>query len=955
MHTSEPRFNTSDRKYTALAKNSVLNTSVKFLNVLLVIFILLFITNASSGQNKITSPKEQLGFNVGDDYNLISYNQLVEYWKKLSEESPRIHLEVIGKTAEGRSQYMAILTSPKNFEKLSTYKEISRKLALADSITEEQAKEFSKTGKAVIWIDGGLHATEVVGANQLVEMAYQMVNSTDDETIRMLDDIILLLVPANPDGMELVANWYMREQDPKKRTFSNIPRLYQKYIGHDNNRDFYMMNQVETENMSRIMYMDWFPQIMYNHHQTGPADLVVFVPPFRDPPNYNYDPLLTIGIQAVGVAMHNRLIAENKPGAGMRSVTSYSIWYNGSLRTAGYFHNQIGMLTEMNGNPTPMEIAFNPDRQLASNDVPYPIEPKEWHFRQSIDYSISLNKAVLDYASRNKETLLYNRYLMGKNSIDRGNRDSWTIHPQIVDEVKDKIKKDIDAKKDSSKSTVQTTGRRGQGVPKEYFEFFKLPENRDPRGYILPSDQPDFPTATKFVNALIKSGIKILMAAKDFQVASKNYPAGSYIIKTAQAFRPHILDMFEPQDHPNDFKYVNGPPIPPYDNAGWTLAFQMGVKFDRILEGFDGPFEEISGLAKPLPGKVISVNNPKGYLLNYGSNDAAIAVNRLLKEDYKIIWLNEQLSNKEKNYSAGTFFIYSKKSANNLIENLSKELGLNFEAIDFIPSVKSSELKPVRIGLWDRYGGSMPSGWTRWLLEQFEFPFEVVYPKTLNEGDLNKNYDLLIFVDGAIPPVKAVNTLQMQSSERTSNVKPESIPAEFRNWLGSITADTTIPKLKEFLNAGGSVLTIGTSTALGYHANLLLGNHMVNSKGEPLPREEYYVPASILQVKVNNKLPIAYGLPERLDILFEESPVFRLKPDSDKNGISPIAWFDSDHPLRSGWAWGQDKLYGGVSMAEAKVGKGKLYLFGPEILFRGQSHGTFKFLFNGIYLSKTKN
>ncbi len=955
MHILEENFRTPVKNYPASVKNSFLNSSVIFLNVFVTIFILLFTSNASYAQNKITSPKEQLGFNVGDDYKLITYSQLVEYWEKLSAESPRIHLEVMGKTAEGRTQYMAIITSPKNFEKLSTYKEISHKLALADSITEEQAKEFSKTGKAVIWIDGGLHATEVVGANQLVEMAYQMVNSNDDETMRMLDDIILLLVPANPDGMELVANWYMREQDPKKRSTSNIPRLYQKYIGHDNNRDFYMMNQVETENMSRIMYMDWFPQIMYNHHQTGPADLVVFVPPFRDPPNYNYDPLLTIGVQAVGVAMHNRLISENKPGSGMRSVTSYSIWYNGSLRTAGYFHNQIGMLTEMNGNPTPMEIAFNPDRLLPTNDVPYPIAPQVWHFRQSIDYSISLNKAVLDYASRNKETLLYNRYLMGKHSIDRGNRDSWTIHPQIVDEVKDKIKKDIDAKKDSSKSTAQVPRGRGQGVPKKYFELFQLPENRDPRGYILPSDQPDFPTATKFINALIKSGIKVLIAEKDFQVASKNYPAGSYIVKTAQAFRPHILDMFEPQDHPNDFKYVNGPPIPPYDNAGWTLAFQMGVKFDRILDGFDGPFKEISGLAKTLPGKVISTNNPKGYLLDYGSNNAAIAINRLIKEDYKIIWLNEPLSVKEKNYSAGTFFIYSKKSANNFIENLSKELGLNFEAVDFIPTVKSNELKPVRIGLWDRYGGSMPSGWTRWLLEQFEFPFEVVYPKTLNEGNLNKNYDLLIFVDGAIPPLKTANSSQSQYPERASNVKPESIPVEFRNWLGSITADTTIPKLKEFLNDGGSILTIGTSTALGYYNNLPLTNHMVNSKGEQLPREEYFIPASILQVKVNNKLPIAYGLPERLDILFEESPVFRLKPDADKNGITPIACFDSDRPLRSGWAWGQDKLYGGVSMAEAKVGKGNLYLFGPEILFRGQSHGAFKFLFNGIYLSNTKN
>lgn len=951
MRTEESKTNCPNGDNFAFLITSLHSKGITNFRTLVAIALFLFIGITSYGQSKITTPKEQFGANVGDDYFLISYSQLVDYWNKLDKESNRMKLETIGKTAEGRLQYMAVITSPKNFEKLNTYKEISRKLALADQITEQEAKEYSKIGKAVIWIDGGLHATEVVGANQLVEMAYQMVSAKDDETTRFLDDIILLLVHANPDGMDLVANWYMREKDPKKRTFSSIPRLYQKYIGHDNNRDFYMMNQIETENMSRTMYMDWFPQIMYNHHQTGPADLVVFVPPFRDPPNYNYDPLLTIGIQAVGVAMHNRLIAENKPGAGMRSVTSYSIWYNGSLRTTGYFHNQIGMLTEMNGNPTPMEIAFNPDRQLASNDVPYPIAPQEWHFRQSIDYSITLNKAVLDYASRNREVILYNRYLMGKNSIERGNRDSWTIHPQVVENVKETVKKERESKRDTS----QVIGRRGPSTPKKYFDLFRLPENRDPRGYILSSDQPDFPTATKFVNALIKSGIKVLRAEKDFQIASKTYPAGSFVVKTAQAFRPHILDMFEPQDHPNDFKYENGPPIPPYDNAGWTLAYQMGVKFDRIPEGFDGPFDEIAGLAKPLAGKIAGTKNPKGYLLKYESNDAVIAVNRLLKEDHKIFWLSEQLVDKDKIYPAGTIFINAKNLTKNLVENLSKELGLNFDAVDFIPGVKSTPFQKIKIGLWDRYGGSMPSGWTRWLLEQFEFPFEVVYAKSLNSGNLIDKYDLLIFVDGAIPSLRANANVQQQSGNRPQNIKPETIPAEYRDWLGNVTADTTIPKLKEFLNAGGTVITIGSSTALGYHFDLPLTDHMVDSKGEPLKREDYYVPASILQVKVNNTLPVAYGLPDHLDVMFEESPVFRLKPDADKKGITSIAWFDSDRPLRSGWAWGQDKLYGGVTMAEAKVGKGKLYLFGPEILFRGQSHGTFKFFFNGIYLSNMIN
>ena len=921
-------------------------TNKKSLALLVLLFIL--VTGISFAQGKITAPKDFLGFNVGDDYTLITYSQLTDYWKQLAKETPRMHLVEIGKTEEGRSQIMAIITSPKNYEKINAYKEISKELALAEKLNDTKARELSKKGKAVIWIDGGLHATEVVGANQLVEMAYQMVNLNDDETLRILDDVILLLVPANPDGMDLVANWYMREKDPKKRVYNNIPRLYQKYVGHDNNRDLYLNSQAESVNMSRIMYIDWFPQIMYNHHQSAPADLVVYVPPFRDPPSYVYDPLLTIGIQSVGVAMHNRLIAENKPGSGMRSASTYSIWYNGSLRTTGYYHNQIGMLTEMNGSPTPMEIAFNPDRQLASNDVPFPIAPQVWHFRQSIDYSITLNRAILDYASRNRETLLYNRYLMGKNSIQKGNRDSWTIHPQIVEEVKVKIKKDQDSKKDTSKTPAAPAGR-GQRLPIKYYEFFKSPENRDPRGYIIPGNQADFPTAVKFVNALIKSGIKVLKAAKDFEAAAKKYPAGSLIIKTNQAFRPHIIDMFEPQDHPNDFKYENGPPIPPYDNAGWTLAYQMGVKFDRILDLFDGPFEEVKGLAKPVEGIVSRKENPKGYLLKYQSNDAVIAVNRLLKDQHKVFRLDEQFSINGNIYQPGTFFIQPENMKNNTIEKLAKELGICFEGITSAPDKNMTQLRPIKIGLWDRYGGSMESGWTRYVLEQFEFPYELVFAKALNKGDLKNKYDILIFVDNAIPQVRTGST--PAAPQRGNNPQAASIPEEYRERLGSITADTTLPKINQFLADGGSVVTIGNSTGIAYHNNLPVSNHLVNSKGAPLAREEYYIPASVLQIKVNNTLPIAYGLPERLDVLFENSPVFRFKPDAEKNGITAVAWFDSDKPLRSGWAWGQDKLYGGVTMAEVKIGKGNLYLFGPEILFRGQSHGSFKLLFNAIYLS----
>lgn len=917
--------------------------SISFL-LFAVIFLSLTSLSVSMAQNHITSPKEQLGFNIGDDYQLFTYSQLEAYWQKLAEESPRMQLVNIGRTAEGRAQYMAIITAPENFQKLTRYKEISRKLALAEGLSDEEARQLAREGKAVIWIDGGLHATEVVGAHQLMELVYQMVSRNDEETRRFLKDVILLAVHANPDGMELVSNWYMRESDPKKRSTRNLPRLYHKYIGHDNNRDAYMVTQPETENMSRIMYREWFPQVMYNTHQTGPSGLVVFIPPFRDPPNYTYDPLVTISIQSLGTAMHSRLIAEGKPGSGMRSVASYSIWFNGNQRTTGYFHNQIGLLTEIKGNPTPIQLNFNPDRLLPSTDVPFPIEPRTFHFREAIDYSISMDRAVLDYASRNRETLLYNRYLMGKHNIEKGNEDHWTVHPKIVEGVKEKIKQD----RQSKGAKAAPTGRRGRSFDKKYFSLFKKPENRDPRGYILPSDQADFPTVIKFVNTFIKNGVTVLRATDSFKVAGKSYPAGSIIFKTAQAFRPHILDMFEPQDYPNDFRYEGGPPIPPYDNAGYTLAFQMGIQFDRILDGFDGPFAPIEGFAKPLPGKITKEKKAKGFLLSHRYNDAAVVINRLLAKKQKLYWLTIPHSINGKTFPAGTIYIPAKSSTAKLLHDLAIELGVNFTGISKTPAGNALQIRPVRIGLWDRYGGSMQSGWTRWILEQFDFPFELVFTKTLNTGNLNKKYDVLIFVSGAIPSNSG------RSFYRRGAPKPQNIPAEYRDRLGSITKEKTIPKLMDFLQKGGTVLTIGRSTNLGALAGLPLSNHIVDGFGKPLPREQYFIPSSILQVRVNNQLPIAYGLNERVDIFFNNSPVFRFKPDADKKGLTPVAWFDSDRPLRSGWAWGQDRLYGGVSIAKAQVEKGNLYLFGPEVLFRAQSHGTFKFIFNGIYLGNAK-
>ncbi|MGH9844393.1 MAG: M14 family metallopeptidase, partial [Blastocatellia bacterium] len=774
------------------------------------------------------------------------------------------------------------------------------------------------------------------------------------------------------DGMELVSNWYMREPDVTRRSYGNIPRLYQKYIGHDNNRDFYMSAQPESEAINRVFYHEWFPQIVYNHHQTGPAGTVLFAPPFRDPFNHVYDPLVPLGIDLVGAAMHNRFVAEGKPGATMRSGANYSTWWNGGLRTTVYFHNMIGLLTETIGSPTPMEIPMVFNRQLPKADLPFPIAPQKWHFRQSVEYSITANRAVIDVASRYRETFLFNMWRMGMNSIERGSRDHWTTTPNDVEESQAAYNKERAQQGQERGQQGGGSSRAGDnspdadrliraglvsGVPKKYYEMMRAPEKRDPRGYVLSANQPDFLTATKFVNALIKTGVAVHRAAGEFSANGNSYPAGSYVFKTAQAFRPHVLDMFEPQNHPNDFQYPGGPPIPPYDSAGWTLALQMGVQFDRVLDGFDGPFEKIKGLAKPPAGKVTTATNAAGFLLSHQANDSFLATNRLLKEGEEVYWVKQAFNANGKSHAAGTIFITAKATTAAKLQKLAADVGLNFEATTTKPSGEMFKLKLPRIGLWDRYGGSMPSGWTRWLLEQYECPFTAVYPQQLDAGDLASKFDVLLFVTGAIPALRGGAQPSMEEMMFGRAPKPEELPEEFRGWLGNVTPGKTLPQLRAFLEAGGAILTIGTSTNLGYHAGLPMANALVERTGEgerPLSRDKFYVPGSLLQATVDNTHPLAYGMPDKVDFFFDNSPVFRLKPEAGLRGVKAVAWFDSDKPLRSGWAWGQKYLQDGVAVVDANVGKGKLLLFGPEISFRAQPHGTFKFLFNGIYYGRAE-
>lgn len=860
--------------------------------------ILLVLAAFSLNAQQIPTPKEHYGFNIGDDYHLTNYTQTEAYFKKLDEVSDRVRLVDIGETEEGRRQYMLVITSPENMKNLETYRSISRKMAMAE-MNPDEAMNLSKEGKAVVWIDGGLHSTETVSVHQLIETAYQLASRKDLETLEILDKVVVLLVHANPDGHELVGDWYMRNSQPEKRSYSGLPRMYQKYTGHDNNRDFYMFNMKESQNLARQLFVDWMPQVVYNHHQSGPAGTVLAGPPYRDPFNYVFDPILMTSLDALGAAMHTRLNVEGKPGYTQRGGSGYSTWWNGGLRTSVYFHNMIGILTEIIGNPNPSNVPVVLRRLVPSGDTPHPVLPQRWHYRQSIDYSVSLNYAVMKYASRHSDEMLYNIYRMGRNAIEKGSKDTWSHSPSKVEAITTAFNQEKEENRSGSGSSGQMTAEFVHNV-------ISRTENLDPYGYIIPSDQPDFPTAVKFLNALIRAGVAVHQAPAAFTINEKTYPAGSYVVKTAQAFRPHVLDMFEPQDHPNDFRYEGGPPVPPYDAAGWTLAYLMNVKFDRILNDFSVPLEKLE-FGKLIESAPVEVPRSRAMQLPVRINNSFIAVNELLREGIPVY----------RDQSNGDFYVSPVSNREKAAQVLNRA-GMQPAAAGKLPGLVQ-KVQPARIGMWDRTSGSIPAGWLRWIMEQFRYDFSLVFQSELEKGNLNDNYDVLVFVGGAI----------------------------------SASANKTVPQLKKFLENGGKVVTIGSSANLARHLEVPVSDaltELVGGNERSLPRDKYFIPGSVLRVRVASDVPATWGMEEYADVYFNNNPVFRISSGGYSNcHVEPLMWFDTASPLRSGWAFGQSYLKDGITAFKVNVGQGELYVFGPEIMFRAQAHGTFKMLFNQLY------
>ncbi|MBM3813048.1 MAG: peptidase M14 [Acidimicrobiia bacterium] len=534
---------------------------------------------AATAVAAVPTPKEHLGYEPGADYKLADYAEVTAYFQKLAQSSPRIKLEEFGKSSLGKPIYVAYISSEANLKQLDKFRDISRKLALGIAAPEE-ARLLSTEGKAVVWIDSGLHASEVAPVQHSFDLAYRMLTSDDPEIERIRRNVILMQIPViNPDGLDWVVHWY-RKNVGTPYELAPLPWLYHKYAGHDNNRDWFMFNLPETRHVSRLLFQEWFPHIVYNQHQAPAFPARIFVPPYAEPLNPRIPATVMEGINVIGSAMKERFAREGK--TGVISYTGFDAWWNGGLRSVPAFHNMHGILTEtaLFGYATPGNYKITDLPERFSNGIPTreptvfyqkPWLGGKWGVRDAIEYMLTADFAILDLAAWRPSQFLYKSWEMARSSIDAG-------------------------------------------------------KNAKPYAYIVPSGQWDDSSAIDMLRRLKLGGVQVHRAASAFRANGKQYPAGSHVLLASQPFRPYLVDLMEPHKYPELRSGGTGAIRRPYDVAGWTLWMNMGVQVDRTEDIFQAQLEPVSEVG------------PTPETLDHRQNASFLTTAALLERGRRVRW-----------------------------------------------------------------------------------------------------------------------------------------------------------------------------------------------------------------------------------------------------------------------------------------------------------------------------
>ena len=819
----------------------------------------------------VPTPASVLGHTPGDDFYLANYDESRAYFHKLAESSDRIKLFTVGKTTRGLDIEIAVISSPENLAQLDKYKDISRRLTQARGLDDAAAKALAREGKAIVHIDGGMHSDEVAGGQHSILLAYRLVSSQGDpEVDAILHNVILVLYPTmNPDGQNEVVAWYRKNLGTKYEV-SDLPDLYQEYVGHDNNRDGYMNNMLESQELTRAE-LDWNPEVFYCQHQTAPFPARIFIPPFVEPISSNINPILARWLNVYGVNMAAYLDEHQMPGAINR--VGFDNWYPGFQDFTGIFRNTISFFTETAlyayGTPHFYTVDdFPKDYKSLASQVFYssPWEGGWWRLKDAVDYMVGASMSVLDMSAKSREELLYNKYQAGRDNIER---------------------------------------------------FQKNP----PYAYVIPTAQNDLPTAAVLVYKLMINGIEVSQAANPFMANGRSYPAGSWVVLMDQPYAGLVKEIFEVQKYPDLRETPNGPPLRPYDVGGWTLPIQMGVDVDAVLMPVSA--EQRANL-KPLAEFAPPAGHIEGagpvYLISHKTNNSFKAINAVLAAGGQISFTAKSAAP----WDAGTIVVSG--ISHDKLADIAKRNSLIVESAAKAPQEVISTKKP-RVGLYRPWEPSIDEGWTRWILEEYGFA-----PITLRNGDIQAShlidrFDTIILPDGR--PASMLN-----------GFAPGSISGEYVGGIGA----AGIEALRQFVQSGGTLIAFN-------HASLFA----IDSFGLPvtnvlagLKEEEFYCAGSLLRVEIHDPAqPSLWGMPRDPVVMFERGPAFAPKPNF--RGAIVASYFEDANPLASGYLLHPERIEGKAAAIEVAYGDGRVYLFGFKPQWRGQSHGTYKLIFNAIY------
>jgi len=856
-----------------------------------IFFLLLFIGSGLplllTGQT-LQSPEEVFGFQMGSDRKLIDWHQIVEYFSTLDKASEKIIVRELGKSTLGKPFLLTIISSNENIKNLNRYKIIQQQLANPYDLSRVKAETLIDAGKIVVLITLNIHSTEIGSSQESVELAYELVTRTDPKIAKILDNVILLLIPSlNPDGQQMVVDWY-RKHVGTPHEGCRMPWLYHHYSGHDNNRDWFMFNLQESRLTAPVLYHEWFPEIVYDQHQMGSSGARLFLPPYSDPVNLNVHSTLMAEVNMLG--KHVAADLHQQGFKGILTGKPFNAFFEGTMSKTPLWHNMVGILSEMASAriATPIYFPRGSLGKYGSERLQYsrvtnfldPWEGGWWRLRDIIEFEKAVTYSILDLAATYKNKFMMNFYALNKESIEKG-------------------------------------------------------RNEPPYAFIIPLNQHDPNSAAEMLKRLQMNGIQIFHSQSDFNYDDKTYPTGTYVIPLSQPCRPCIKDLLELQKYPNLKEYPDGPPKRPYDVTGWTLPLQMGVNVIEVKTKLDvilTPAESYGfgqSTVTNLPAKI--------YLIERRYNNAFAILNELLKNCIDVYWSDHTFAVQGVDYPAGTIIVPDQKKIVPSLKSLAKRFDVPIYGINGPVLAKCSKAALPRIGLYQPWSASKDEGWTRLVLDTYSYYYNNLHNEDMQKEKLSKNYDVIIMPD--IPTSGIVDKKKKKDDKPVIGVAVK--PKKYQGGIGKKGVDN----LTNFIKSGGTLITFNRASNFAIEKLKVPAINVL----QDVKSKDFYAPGSLLKIELNNTQTLAYGMPKHAAIQFINSPAFKLLPYIRKS--KAIGYYNDENPLLSGWLIGPEKLAGKTALAEIPVEQGRVIMFGFRVQNRAQTFGTFKLLFNAILYS----